>query len=503
MSLSQLPPRATSTHPVANPQPDASGGDSSELRGDGAHSVSGPHLPPRQFESSGNPCAEISLSDKPPEALAESSRSSDRASAPRVETDQIALYLESQYNELDRREQLLHSQLAQFDQERRAFRLLIGERSQEVAARESAVDADRVELDQRLSAATALERELQDLRESLLRERHSLNLEREQFESEREQDRARFADECRQIRLEIDHLKEDAEADAARIRDELRQEQVLAESRLRFQQEHLQRTMRDFEKSQIDFRREQQQARTRLTETESQIVLRNQQLDRVRKLLIERQHSIERERQWLLVERRAVEGRIRDDREELRAAQTTWEQERETQKSDLRRQHDMLALHADNLESRRQRLDGLRVELEETNRQTLEMRLAVEESYAQLTQTVGNEVTRARVEEARQILIEYYRHTREALFAQRQELEQLQAKLRQQRQEFLDERKELAEWVAQQEEQFAAREQAVVSERAAVEAREQAWRDAAERWNREKLEAESVIRDLLRQLDTQ
>jgi chromosome segregation ATPase len=248
------------------------------------------------------------------------------------------------------------------------------------------------------------------------------------------------------------------------------------------------------------FRHEQQVARTRDEETRGQNLLRSGQLERQRELLDERQQSIERERQVLSKERRALEERLSVDSENLRREQAAWELDRDTQKADLRRQQDMLALHAENLETRRQRLDRLRAELEETNRQTLELRLAVEESAAQLMQTAGSEVTQQRIDEARAVLAEYYRHTRESLIRQHQELEQAQVRIEEQREGFRTERQTLVEWVTQQEAQLAAREQAQRAERAALAQRDAELRTAVELMTAEKLQSESTIRDLLQQL---
>ena len=258
--------------------------------------------------------------------------------------------------------------------------------------------------------------------------------------------------------------------------------------------------MEEFERGQDEFRREQQLLRTRQEETHSQILLRSRQLDRQRDLLEDRQRSIEREREVLLKERRAMEDRVLADTDELRRNRAAWESDRDTQKADLRRQQDMLALHAENLETRRQRLDRLRAELEETNRQTLELRVAVEETAAQLAESAGAEEAKRRLDEARDILAEYYRHTREALVQQRQELEQTQIRVQEQRDEFRAERQLLVEWVATQEELLAGRERELHREREAVAQREAAWRATTERWTNEKLEAETLIRDLLKQL---
>ena len=102
---------------------------------------------------------------------------------------------------------------------------------------------------------------------------------------------------------------------------------------------------------------------------------------------------------------------------------------------------------------------------------------------------------------ARRLLAEHYRHTRDSLSQQRQELEQLRTKLQDQWNSIREERRALADWVAQREAEIAASEQARVAERQAWEAREAAWREAGERWSRDRLEAETVIRQLLGQLE--
>ncbi len=417
-----------------------------------------------------------------------------------LETRQIAAHLKQQYADLDRREQRLNTQLAQIDQERREQRMWSTELEAGLQEREFAISRQEAALAQRADSCLTLETELKNLHETLLRERHTLNLERDQLTQDRDDHTRAF--EALQVRQQqdLERLRADLIAEHEQAESEIKQQRILLDNRQRFQQEHLQRLMQDFEKTQDEFRREQQLMRTRQEATQAQLVLRSRQLDRQRDLLDERQRSIEREREVLLKERRAIEGRLATETELLHRDRSAWESERDSQKADLRRQQDMLALHAENLETRRQRLDRLRAELEETNRQTLELRLAVEESAAQLTQTAGAEATKRRIDESRAILAEYYRHTRESLMQQRQELEQSQLRVQQQRDELRAERQLLVEWVAGQEERFAGRADALRHDREAAEQREATWRAAAERWTHEKLEAETAIRDLIQQL---
>lgn len=417
------------------------------------------------------------------------------------QTDQLTWYLQEQYLELDRREQLLQTQLAQFDNERRQFRLLAGQRELELAERETVVERERVDLDQRQQQVTATEASQHELRLVLLRERRDLQEAREQFAADQAAIREALAEEVQATHAQLDREREEAAADVAHIREELQRDQQLSESRLRFREEHLQRTMREFEQQQHEFRVEQQQGRTRLAETESQLLLRRQQLDGIRQALEAHEDSLERDRQWLQIERRGLESRIQQDRDRLRSEQHEGTVTRAAQLADVERKQEQLRLHAAALEARRQQLEELRHEVEQTHGESLELRLAVEEAYAQLTRTVGEEATRERVEQARLLLAEHYRNSRDTLAIHRQELEQLEARLAQERNDLLFERQALAEWIAAQERLLSARATELDHHHAALQERELAWRQAEDRWHSERQQAEVIIRDLLRQRD--
>ncbi|MFM9963651.1 MAG: hypothetical protein ACKV2Q_20785 [Planctomycetaceae bacterium] len=295
-----------------------------------------------------------------------------------------------------------------------------------------------------------------------------------------------------------------AQAEFAQQRErqltDLRQERAVLENRLRFQQEHLAKARQEIESAQNEFRREAQRARGRLEESEAIIRLRQSQLDRVRSLLEERERSVNREREMLLRSQRAFEQFTERDREQIQREREDWERERGGQLADLRRQQDMLALHANNLEGRRERLDSLRAELEETHRTTLERRMAIEEAWAQMTQACGAEVAQQRLDQAQQQLSGHYRGLRDALIDQRRELDEMRQVFQTQRDEVRAEQQTLADWAASQERALRTREGDLQTQAEQLNVRESAWRSASQRWINEKIEAESVIRDLLQQL---
>lgn len=399
-----------------------------------------------------------------------------------LEAGQIADHLRQQNSELERREQRINTQLALLDQERRNVRMWAESVEGEVRDREANVARTAAEVAERADTCLNLEQELQELRQTLIREKHNLD-----------QERAHFAHELQEQRA-------GARAEIESLREEFRQEKSLQENRLRFQNDHLQRSRQEFETAQVETRFELQAARASVEHLRGQLDLRRKQLDHYRELLEERELSVSRERETLVKSRRALDESCRQDQERVRRDQESWEAERNQQRADLRRQHDLLAVHAENLETRRHRLDQLRSELEETNRSILELRVAVEEATAELSQRYGAEATRIRIDEARDLLVEQYQHTRESLHAQRQDLEQALLNAQEQRHELIAERQMLTDWVSQQEELLLQRGAELEELRQTLSTREDRWRESRDRWANEKLEAETVIRNLLRRL---
>ena len=472
----------------------------------------------------------VSLQESP---LANSALPSEPLSPEEMleQVQQISTRLQQQASDLSRREQRLHQQLASLDQQTRATRLLQTEFEDERSAclrlletRESellsrAADLASAEQQQQI-AIQELARGNQDLADAQAAWRIHQQVARSELDAEREEYRAANEAERDRLLAEVDALRQEAESDrrqaatellAAReslrldrehLEGEFRQERVLLENRLRFQQEHLDRTREEHEQQQTEFRWEQQTARVWLEEQQAQVRRLRNQMDERHRLLDEREASLAREQDLFLKSRRALESGISSDREQLERDRERFERERDVQRADLRRQQDLLSIHAETLDARRNRLDQLRAELEETNRKTLEMRVAVEEAYGRLANASGPEVAKARVEEARGVLAEYYRHTRDALIQHRLEIDQAQQRLLQQRQELDSDRDGLAAWGVEQERLVARREQLLEQQRTEIAQRELEARALRERWLEERSEAEAVIRDLLNQLES-
>lgn len=126
--------------------------------------------------------------------------------------------------------------------------------------------------------------------------------------------------------------------------------------------------------------------------------------------------------------------------------------------------------------------------------------MAIEEAWAQMTQTCGVDVAQQRLDQAQQQLSGHYRGLRDSLIEQRHELDEMRQLFQTQRDEFRAEQQTLSEWAASQDRTLRTREGDLQTQAEQLDVRESAWRSASQRWINEKIEAEAVIRDLLQQL---
>jgi hypothetical protein len=212
---------------------------------------------------------------------------------------------------------------------------------------------------------------------------------------------------------------------------------------------------------------------------------------------------LERERDVLEKTRRAFSSSVDQDRQILQREQIAWQNERQIQQAELLRQQELYTSHAEGLESRRIRLERLRNELEETHRATLEMRLAVEEAWVELTQAAGQDLAREKVEQVRNTLVGYYRQLHDGVVEQRREHLEAQTRFERLRAEFHDERQKLMDWISGRDQELRLGEERLRLATAEAAMRDAAWQSARDRWMQEKAEAEQVIRKLLSDLGNQ
>ncbi len=460
-----------------------------------------------------------------------------------AEASQLVLQVQQQLSDLDRREQQFAQRLTEFEHDERRFRLWANETEADLQERRAAIleqesalaqrltvhdrelreyeercdqfEIDRAELDrQRAGLQAEMQAELDRERQILADERHALNVQQakvqELGDALLEQHRTQQERIAHQLQQERDQLWESLSSEWAdqRAKFELEKaeffkDRTLLENRIRFQQDHLEKTRLELEQDRQAELFEQQRKRQQLETGEQQLLLRKTQLDRYRAALEEMDRALERERDLHSRWKAAFSSTAEQERQHQESERLTWENERQQQQAELRRQQELLLAHSEQIETRKARLESLRREVEQTNHETMELRLAVEEVWSQVQQHSGATEARAQVEQARAAVTRDYEQLQARLWEQRQELLDAERNFEQHRQAFQEERRMLTEWIAARDQELQQKEQE--QRRVAVEqqSQDQELQALQERWLTERSEAEQVIRRLLDDLIAQ
>lgn len=275
------------------------------------------------------------------------------------------------------------------------------------------------------------------------------------------------------------------------------------ENRHLFQQEHLAKARNMLEVDQRVFRQEVQDQRADLARRIEMLDGLRHQLSHGRQLLEDRESLLQEGLSNLERKTRAAEESLGQHQKRLATARETWKKKREEQREEVSSLREHLRSESQSLQERKQRIETLREELEGSHRESLELRLAVEESLAQFREEqgeIGDQESATRLESARAAVVDHYRQMRETLVTQRADLEdaqkQLAAQVAQQQKIY----SEHGERLGDREQVIREKEEELRRQVAEIPDGESQWQEMQVRWTAEKQQAELIIRDLLKQL---
>jgi predicted nucleic acid-binding Zn-ribbon protein len=449
--------------------------------------------------------------------------------------------LEHRSGRLKQQEELLEKQSAELRAAQRALseervilkqalKAELDEERQKIAALRQELESEREQLtlrreQDREEHATRLQdadqelrqekhRLTERLREELSSELSQLNREKQEWRLIRDQQKSELQQQAEDLQQQREVFGEQLEAEQSRLREELekRRQMLLTEQsnlqrRYRFQFEHLGRAREDLEIEVRELRREQQMFRAERQRFTEQHRLRSSQLEKIRSQLEAKDHS-------LIREARIVERSRAAAMSDIRRIQLRSEEEREAVTRDienrqrkLRQQEAALSDLAARLEEKSQRLGRLRAELDNTQGEILEQRLAIEESRAVLQRdgSPSSEQTQARLEQTRNDVHSFFERLRLQLNTERDKIETTAAEVTERQAQFRRDRAELEQWFIDREAALNARiSTSVVDElQTTVESQRQQLLDLQQRWQSDQREAERGIRELLDQLTEQ
>ncbi|QDT36499.1 hypothetical protein [Stratiformator vulcanicus] len=398
------------------------------------------------------------------------------------------------------------------------------------------IQKDREEFEQYRSAELErLESERQSSREQIAEERERWHEEHATETSKLEQRLAEvdtFVDEterqvgeCRakaEAEIAEQRQRAQAELDAARSEQDeeladrraaferemearqtaLTEEREVMENRFHFREQHLEKTRTELELARDELSRRLQAGQTYVTEAAEQHRLRYAQLQRMRDRLDERERSLEREKQVLAEMRRVVSADREAFDERAAAEDTAWKHRRESDQAEMLKRRDVISAHEEELAARRSRLDRLKEELDRTHRENLELRVAAEEAWVKFNRAAGPDESQRRIAAARKEVGNYIAQQEQSLAAERERVSAERDAIESLVTQHEEQRRVLAHWYRDREEALVRRDAEL--RRQTDEARTIAdqWSSAQQHWLNEKSHAEKVIRDLISQVET-
>jgi hypothetical protein len=442
-------------------------------------------------------------------AVAETAFANESPSNPeqlQVQAEQIAGHLRTQQEQIDRREADLHAQVAEQENGTRNARLWFRERQQEHVAREAELGRREREIQEREASVTRADREQAEAHE---RAKGDQRRQSEAFSS-----RQRELDQRQQA---IDRQDtEQAAVSAALARCAAEQKQL--DDRLRDDVAHfnrcaaaaiemLSRFLRGEELTAPDDPTAHSFARTEPISDRSDIAAMFAELTNGLKRLRSRQRNLE-EAEALLEDGQAE---LNDALRRFEAERRGWLEHCETEKRqtdesqahaalDLEQQLRSIMARAEQIERRSAAVDQLRAEVLRTQRESLELRLATDEVWAQMIGVAPPAALSQSLAQIRGKLAEQYRLERSEIAGENKELEMLAERVDRERDRVQQQKQELERWAAN-------RQADIEGQAARLAAREQQLDRRQAEWDQVRLDQlndrqayEREIRRLLAQL---
>ncbi len=421
---------------------------------------------------------------------------------------QIMSHLREQKLQLDRREEEINRQLASYDQEQRKTRLWLSNQQEQLQEHE----AQLTEREEHFTAQLQIIRQAVNSLDTLSA---SCPL-GEQVESN--------VDEAQRIEQFVSRLLHEVEATRAARHDIAAHRQALVDARRRQEQAIVQEretalavvraahARLEEHRLSLEKRAEEIDAQTRLImlrarlptpqeidrqhaldAREQQLVERGVQLDQSEQSLLAQQDEVARDRQALVDERERQDAQLKIERHRL----AQWQHDEREQWQERR---ELLERRSEALDLRHSTLQREHEDVTQQHRETLELRLATEELWGQLSASFPAQVLSQTLTQTRQRIAQQFRLEATAIDNQRRQLEQLRQSLLEQNDKLQQQTQELREWVASRQAEVEQQASHLVHREQELDHEQQEYRRQQQRWHDERLHMQQDIRRLTKEL---
>ena len=198
-------------------------------------------------------------------------------------------------------------------------------------------------------------------------------------------------------------------------------------------------------------------------------------------------------REELLRDRQSLEENQRAERERL-------DQQRNLMLAELDTQRQALQRRSEQVDRSKAALDEVRDELQHLHRETLEIRLATEELWAELSGSAPPAALVRSLGRIRTQLAEHYRQANEKLTAERDELETFRKELRELAAHLAEEKQQFDRWAADGRHEVEEQAERLMARQDELERNEADLREQGRQWQIERLEQQQEIRRLRAEL---
>ncbi len=399
---------------------------------------------------------------------------------------QLAEHLRLRQKEIDHREALVNARIAELEADARTARMWLSEKESDLRAKELVIAEREKELIKRQEQFAAEERlarrnekEVKDeapsnadeekIAESVASAQNELRDLSAQWASHRDSLQAQVRDQDAALaRLRVD-LQSKFENDL-RDRETVLKREYEAELRAREAAWH--------DEKDSKFAKQSAKERERiaeLEEAERQLADAQAETRALKEKLAEREGR-------LLAEEKASQERLAAERAQVEA--------------ELEKKREALQRRADHVEQCRAALKQLRSELQTMHRETLEIRLATEELWAELSGEAPPAALTRSLGRIRSRLADQYRASNAELLERKKELEEIRDQLADQYEKVIERRHQFERWTADRQEQTDMELTRLVARERELREQEQALEERSQRWELERLEYEQEIRRL-------
>jgi len=422
----------------------------------------------------------------------------------RVQSGQLADYLDEMRSELDRRESQLNARTAETESHLRQARLWLQQQDDKLSEREESLSKSEAALSERTVEIDESQQKLTERGQNL--DQRTADLERREAE---------LAEQARQLVEQQRHLTQQqavTESATARLQEQRQQTLAYLErerqkiNRRRLESHELSRKlMRNVERrstSAIEECERQLIARQAAAETEfekqnqerlAEFEARQRLVDDAEALLAEGQNELGTQICHWQAQKLRDENHLQSERKKLAEEQREFEEQCELSQATLARR-------AEQLDAREAGQNQARARVASMHQETLETRLAIEELWSKLTAAVPQAKLVAELERIRGEVADHYHLERMTIEQERAQLESAEARLKSQHERLDLEKQDLARWIDRRGEEIERQAARLVAREQELDRRAAQLNEQSSDWDEERRAYQREVRSLLAEL---